>query len=196
VSEERISALVAFARSLGVSDVRVIAVDRIVLDDRFRDLCEEPRCPNFGTSIHCPPHSMTPAQFRHQIKAFARVLAFKFDMPHEAVMGPERREAGLLMHEVTASIEYKAKALGFERACGYSGGGCKVTLCYEHDSCAALEDPGTCRHSDKARPSLSGMGVNWHELSKTLAWLPQNHNALSLDANPDTVMMAGLVFLE
>jgi hypothetical protein len=86
--------------------------------------------------------------------------------------------------------------LGFERTCGYSSGACKKTLCYEQADCAALQEGGQCRHSDKARPSLSGMGVNWYELSKTLGWVMQKTEDEDLNPKAETIMMAGLVFLE
>jgi predicted metal-binding protein len=194
--DARIPELVAFAGSLGISDAKLLGVDRITVEDRFRTQCAEPRCPNYNTSINCPPHSMTPRQFREHIKGFTLLLAFKFDMPMTAVQGTERREASLLLHETTAAIEHKAQSLGFERARGYSSGGCKKTLCYEHPDCAALQDDGGCRHSDKARPSLSGMGVNWYELSKSLGWAMQKNEEGDLNPKSETVMMAGLVFLE
>ncbi len=194
--DKRIQGLLAFARSLGVSDAKLLGVDRIAVEDEFRRQCEEPRCPNYNTSINCPPHSMTPRQFRDHIKGFIHVLAFKFDMPMEAVQSAKLREASLLLHETTATIENEAKSLGFERASGYSSGGCKQTFCYEHADCAALQKGGQCRHSDKARPSLSGMGVNWHKLSKSLGWMMQKNEDGEPNPRAKTVLMAGLVFLE
>jgi predicted metal-binding protein len=194
--DERISELLAFARSLGIGEAQILGVERINVEDRFRSYCAEPQCPNYNTSINCPPHSMTPEQFREYIKGFTLVLAFKFDMPMEAVQGTERREASLLLHETTAAIEHQAQSLGFERARGYSSGACKKTLCHEHSDCAALQEGGRCRHSDKARPSLSGMGVNWHELSRTLGWEMQKTENGDLNPRAETIMMAGLVFLE
>ena len=186
----------SFARSLGTSDAKALCVDRITVEDRFRSLCAEPQCPNYNTSANCPPHSMTPGRFREYIKGFTVVLAFKFDMPGEVVQGPERREASLPLHETTAAIEHQAQLLGFGHACGYPSGACKKTLCNEHAVCAALQEDGQCRHSDKARPSLSGMGVNWHELSKTLGWVMQKTEDEDLTPKAETIMMAGLVFLE
>jgi predicted metal-binding protein len=194
--DTRISELLTYARSLGISDAKVLYSDRITVDDRFRSQCGEPRCPNYDTSLNCPPHSMPPDQFREHLKGFTLVLAFKFDMPGEAVLGTERREASLLLHETTVAIEQQAQALGFTRARGYSSGACKKTLCNEHAGCAALENGGRCRHPDKARPSLSGMGVNWHELSKTLGWVMQKTEDGDLNPRTETIMMAGLVFLE
>lgn len=194
--DERLPELLAFAASLGVGDAKLMAVDRITVEDHFRSQCEEPRCPNYNTSINCPPHSMMPEQFRDHIKGFIHALAFKFDVPNEAVQGPKRREASLLLHETTAAIEHQAKSLGFERARGYSSGGCKRTFCHEHADCAALQEGGQCRHPDEARPSLSGMGVNWHKLSKALGWTMQRNEAGDLSPGGQTVMMAGLVLLE
>jgi predicted metal-binding protein len=198
MSDGRLSELLAFAGSLGIADAKVLGVDRITVEDRFRSYCVEPRCPNYNTSINCPPHSMTPDEFREHIKGFSLVLAFKFDMPMEAVQETELREAALLLHETTAAIEHQAQSLGFELARGYSSGACKKTLCYEHADCAALQEGGRlrCRHSGKARPSLSGMGVNWHELSKTLGWVMHKTEEGDLNSKAETIMMAGLVFLE
>ncbi len=194
--DERMHELLTFARLLGVSDAKLVGIDRITVEDHFRHLCEEPRCPNYNTSINCPPHSMTPGRFRDHLKGFIHVLAFKFDMPMEAVQTPNRREASLLLHETTAAVENQAKSLGFERASGYSSGGCKKTFCFGHSDCAALQEGGQCRHPDKARPSLSGMGVNWHKLSKSLGWMIQKDETGDLNSNADSILMAGLVFLE
>jgi len=194
--DERISELLGFAGSLGMGDAKVLGVDRITVEDRFRRYCAEPRCPDYNTSINCPPHSMTPNQFQEHIKGFTLVLAFKFDILIESVQETGLWEVLLLLHETTAAIEHQAQSLGFERACGYSSGACKRTLCYEHEDCAALQEGGQCRHPDKARPSLSGMGVDWYELSKTLGWVMQKPEDGQLNTEAETIMIAGLVFLE
>ena len=118
--DERISELLTFARSLEIGDAKVLGVDRITVEYRFRSQCAEPPRPNHDTSINCPPHSMTPSQLREHIKGVTHVLAFKFDMPMEAVQGMELRETSLRLHETTAAIEHKAQSLGFEGARGDS----------------------------------------------------------------------------
>jgi predicted metal-binding protein len=194
--DKRISALLDFASSLGVSDAKVMRVDRLRVEDRFRGLCREPRCPMYGTSVNCPPHSPAPAEFREYIREYGAVLAFKFDMPLEGVGETGIREAGLLVHETTAAIEHEAVASGFERARGHSSGGCKETLCREHSHCAVIEEGGPCRHPDIARPSLSGMGVNWLVLSKSLGWEMGRGEDGEPDSRTGAVLMGGLVFLE
>lgn len=194
--DKRISELLDFAMSLGISDAKVFEVGLIPVENRFRTYCAEPLCPNYNTSVNCPPHSMTPDQFREHVKGFSHALAFKFDMPLEAVRETEMREASLLLHETTATLEHHARSIGFERASGYSSGACKRTLCYEHADCAALQEGGECRHPDKARPSLSGAGVNWYELSKALGWEMREDEDGARNTRSETIMMAGLVFLE
>ncbi len=196
MSDERIGELLAFARSLGVADARLVPAGQVKVEDRFRSQCREPRCPNYGMSATCPPHSMTPGQFREHISHFSRVLAVKFDMPLEALQEARRKEAVLLLHETTAAIEHKAVTLGFKLARGYSSGGCKVTLCGDHADCAALQEGGQCRNPNTARPSLSGMGVNWHDLSKSLGWIMRKTEDGALNPAAETIMMAGLIFLE
>jgi hypothetical protein len=40
------------------------------------------------------------------------------------------------------------------------------------------------------------MGVNWHELSNSLGWMMLKNEAGDMNPMAETVMMAGLVFLE
>jgi predicted metal-binding protein len=125
--DERISELLSFAGSLGIGDAKVLGVDRITVEDRFRSLCAEPKCPNYNTSVNCPPHSMTPGRFREYIKGFRVVLAFKFDMPMAAVQ--ERSCGGFALHETTAPSSTRLNR-GFERAALLIE--LQKTLCYEH----------------------------------------------------------------
>ncbi len=188
--------LMNYARSLGVSDVRLLSVDRIPIEDALRLHCESPRCPNYGTSANCPPHGMTPTAFREFLADYSRVLVFKFDFPLTALQDSERWKTVFRLHDGTASIEHEARNLGYARAQGFSSGGCKHTFCREFDGCIVLEKNEPCRFPDKARPSLSGMGVNWHEISRLLGWRMLKDEEGRSDWAADTVMLAGLVFVE
>jgi hypothetical protein len=64
-----------------------------------------------------------------------------------------------------------------------------------HAKCIVLDNNEDCRFPDQARPSLSGLGVNFLELSKTLGW---QFERITKDTNPDDVpmgMMAGMVLI-
>ena len=185
-----------FARSLGVSDVRVFPVGKIKIEDELRRHCEEPRCPNYGSSIHCPPHAMMPSVFRKLLAGYTQVLGFKLDFPVEAIEGDNGVECGRQLHETTAQVERYARSLGFERAKGFSSGGCKNTLCGAFETCAALAADGECRFPEVARTSLSCVGVNFHALSKELGWSMWKDEQGRSDDEAKTVMMVGLVLCE
>jgi predicted metal-binding protein/DNA-directed RNA polymerase subunit RPC12/RpoP len=188
--------LMQYARSLGASEARMFGVERIRIDENFRSLCEKPRCRNFGKTINCPPHSMMPQKFKEYLNSFMYVLAFKFEFPLDMLVGAERLIKLRLLHDTAVNIENHAKSIGFERARGFSGGSCFRTYCSEFDDCAALEKNGECRFPDKARPSLSGFGVNWHELSKTLGWQMLKDQDGNPNPKSETVMISGLVLVE
>lgn len=182
------SAVIQFAKSLGVSDVRLMAAEEIVTEDHFRTFCEKPECRNFNKTIHCPPHSLLPAQFRSLVGEYVYALVFKFDLP-QVINNEERQETGFLLHDTTVSIEEYAIAQGFKRARGNSAGSCLRTYCREYETCVALEDESACRFPDKARSSLSGLGVNFNELTKHLGW------RMSKDLN-GPIMLTGIVLLD
>jgi predicted metal-binding protein len=58
-----------------------------------------------------------------------------------------------------------------------------------------LSGNGDCRHPEAARPSISGLGVNFFELSRTVDW---PIHKITSESNPDEVpmgLMAGIVLL-
>jgi predicted metal-binding protein len=61
--------------------------------------------------------------------------------------------------------------------------------------CRVLSEDGNCRHPEAARPSISGLGVNFFELSRTVDWPIHKITSAS---NPEEVpmgLMAGIVLL-
>ncbi len=196
LNDEKYRDLIEFAKALEVSEVKVVGAERIRIDEKFRSLCEKPRCRNYAKSANCPPHSMMPHDFKVYLSTFAHVLAFKFDLDISAVSGEERYDKLFMLHDATVKIEQHAKTLGFARARGFSGGSCFRSYCREFDECEALKEGGQCRFPDKARPSLSGFGVNWHELSKILGWEMFKDADGNTNPQSTSVMIAGLVLIE
>ncbi len=180
----------------GVSDALVIATEEIPVEEHFRALCEDPRCPNYGSSVHCPPHARSPTVFRELLRSYRYGFVFRFDIPAEALGRDARREIGRLLHDTTAEVERQAIALGFVRAAGFSSGGCKRTYCNDHSDCAARYDESGCRFPDWARTSLSGMGVNTQRLLQAAGWLKRSSYASAASETQHGAMLVGLVLLE
>lgn len=190
-----LDSIVSRAQRQGVSDVRIVSPDMIPVDSRFVAYCREPRCPGFGMSMSCPPNVEGPDWFREFKSGFDAVLVFKFDVPSRVLLSEERHGITRLIHETAAGIEIAARQARLSRSRGFAGGSCKALFCSDYSACNVLSGQGECRHPDQARQSMSGMGVDFLELSRRLDWKPSK---ITKDTDPDqepTGSMAGMVFL-
>ncbi|MBN2467533.1 MAG: DUF2284 domain-containing protein [Deltaproteobacteria bacterium] len=187
--------LIQKAFELGVSDARIIPAQSIVVEDRFAEMCSSPRCPGYGLAPSCPPYAMKPGEFRDLLTQYEHVLVFKIDAPIETLLSDSRFAVAKLIHEISSSIERSAKEQGYTKAKGLAAGSCKMIFCSEYVKCIVLDKNEDCRFSDQARPSLSGYGVNFLELGKTLGWQLEK---ISKNTRPDDVpmgMMVGMVLI-
>lgn len=191
----KMDTLIEFVRNLGVSEIKVISPEQIPVDDRFPGFCREPGCPGFNRSMSCPPHVKGPEWFRAKIKTYTDVLVFKYDVPSPSLLGDERMDLMALIHETAAAIETFARANGYQRARGFAGGSCKEVFCRDHLECRVLGENKPCRNPERARPSMSGMGVNFLELTRAVGWKME---VITRDTDPKAVpmgMVAGMVLV-
>lgn len=187
--------LIRKAFELGVSDAGIIPARSIVVENRFAEMCATPQCPGYDQSPNCPPNAMKPAEFRNLLTQYEHVLAFKIDTPTEVLLDDRRFDVAKHVHEIAADIERLARQKGFVHSRGFAAGSCKMIFCKEQAKCIVLERNKNCRYPDKARPSLSGLGVNFLELSRTIGW---QFNKITKDTKPDEVsmgMMSGMVLI-
>jgi predicted metal-binding protein len=161
--------LISIAVQLGAAGAAVIAVDRIVIEDRLASLCREPQCENFGLSASCPPHVPGPARFRQWMKASKGAVFFKIEVPSDSLFSDDRREIMGLLHDIAAQIEQHAIEQGHVNSKAFAGGSCKMIFCREQPNCAVLAN-GKCRNPAIARPSMSGFGVNVRKLIEACGW--------------------------
>ncbi|MFH2013122.1 MAG: DUF2284 domain-containing protein [Pseudomonadota bacterium] len=187
--------LIQHAINLGVSDAKIVSVEDISIEDHFAKMCEEPQCNGYGQAINCPPYIMKPYEFREYISQYKLALVFKLDAPTHILITDDRLDVARIIHETAANLEQFAVGEGYKNSKGFAGGSCKLIFCSEYDECCALNEGVECKFPDLARPSLSGLGVNFLKLSKVLGW---QTNKITKDSNPDEVpmgMMAGIVFI-
>ncbi len=188
-------ALVQHARGLGVGDARLIASARIQVDEALAAICRDPGCPGYGQGANCPPHVMPPAAFRELLRAFPQALVFKFDVPTKVLLGDERFNVAGLVHETAAALERQALVCGYADARGFAASSCRRIFCTSENDCRVLAEKGPCRHPDAARPSISGLGVNFFELARAVGW---PINKITSDSDPGEIPMglvAGIVLL-
>jgi len=182
------------ALDLGANDAKIISTDMISIQDEIIELCREPLCEGFGTSINCPPHAMIPAEFRKEIKGFHNALLFKTDVAPEILLSEKRHEAFRKIYEIVIQLETLAMQGGYSQSRGLAAGSCKPVFCTDYD-CQALIDGASCRYDDQARPSMEALGINVFKLIEDVGW--EIHH-LTCESDPASVpggVLAGLVLV-
>jgi predicted metal-binding protein len=185
--------LTDLARYLGASDTAVIDPAEIVIEERFARMCVEPRCRGYGQSLSCPPHVDGPQALRRRLPDFHAALVFKVDVPRDAAFSSERNEVLALIHEIAAGVEIAARNQEFGKARGFAGGSCKELFCADYPACRVLDEGKACRNPQRARPSMSGYGIDVARLLATAGWPPaarQEKDAAGL------ITFTGLVLLD
>jgi predicted metal-binding protein len=135
-------------------------------------------------------------EFRDLLSTYRRVLVFRIDAPTRMLMSDERMEVAGVVHEMAARIETLAADAGFTRARAFAAGACKVIFCSDVARCVVLSEGAECPHADRVRPSMSGVGVDFKELSRAMGW--QGQAIIGRDRVEDVEMsfMAGIVLVD
>ncbi|NQT71523.1 MAG: DUF2284 domain-containing protein [Chloroflexi bacterium] len=195
MAEDSLNDLTQRLIELGASDARFIAAHSIVVEDRFAEMCASPQCPSYGLAPGCPPHVMKPGEFRALLSQYKHAIAFKIDVPTAVLMSDGRRDVAKLIHEMSSTVARLAKENGFPKSDGFAAGSCKMIFCHDQARCAVLDGDGECLFPDIARPSISGLGVNFLELCKVVGW---KADIITSETDPEDVpmgMLAGLVLI-
>jgi predicted metal-binding protein len=192
-----LESLLACAVELGASDARVISPEILRIEDHFPELCKPPQCDGYDQSANCPPHIMSPAQFRELVSGYRRAIVFKVDCPMEILLDEdERDDVNRLVQDIASSVEIAAVAGGFQRARGLAFGSCKRIFCSDFEKCNVIGEGGACRNPDRARPSMSGLGINFNRLNASLGWDPEATAAESGLEDVTMTMVTGMVLVD
>ena len=153
----------------GASGAKAVPAAGIRTEQRLADMCLEPRCENYGLSASCPPRVKGPGAFGELLTHCSHGLVVKLEVPSEILLSAQRREVFQVLHELVAHLESEAMAVGFDHAHAFAGGSCKNLFCDDLPDCQVLGGQ-TCRHPDRARPSMSGYGVDVTALAAAAGW--------------------------
>jgi len=170
ITEAALTELINRVRRSGAADAAVISAADIPVEDDLARLCREPQCENYGRSPGCPPHVSGPEAFRERLKHYRLALVVKIDVPTHVLRSTERRDIMELLHDIVADVEQAAVDMGFLNAKAFAGGSCKMIFCREHAECRVLSERGKCRNPRRARPSMSGYGINVSRLMQAAGW--------------------------
>lgn len=189
-----LTALIARVRRWGAADAAVVPAAVVVVDDDLARCCWAPRCENYGRSAGCPPHVSGPSGFRRLLKDYRLALAVRIDVPASALLSSERDAVMAMLHDIVADVERTAVEIRFPGARAFAGGACKRIFCGAHTECRVLSGKGTCRNPDRARPSMSGFGIDVSRLMQAAGW-PGDYLGSPKATEDGMSWIAGLVLI-
>lgn len=187
--------LIDLARQMGASEAVALPADVISAEEELARLCREPRCSNYGLSLSCPPHVGGPKEFCRYLEGIKHAVFVKIDLPDQTLHTDEQRELGQLLHEMVAALEKRAKERGFGRSRAFAGGSCKNIFCDQYADCRVLAENGPCRNPDRARPSMSGFGINVLKLMQAAGWARTDQARASDPQRTSRITFCGLVLV-
>ena len=139
-----------------------------------------------------PPHVAGPSGFRDMLDTYNHAVVFKIDVPTETLLSDDRLEVFQQLHEIAAKLEMAATEMGCPSARAFAGGSCKQIFCHDHAECRVLKDGSDCRFPRRARPSMSGFGINVTKLMRMAGWTLQQ---ITAETDPDAVPVGSVTGL-
>lgn len=194
MDEERKRQLLAWVNASGAAHAAWIRSCDLVIEQRFASMCSLPGCPSYGLSPSCPPHGMTPETFRSLAQMHAWVLVFAIKAEEEVLLGKGRLAIARAVHETAAALEREALAQGCSSAVGLAAGSCKELFCAEAPFCRVVEKGASCLFPEKARSSVSGVGLHVRSLCDCLGWKLQ-WSEKQQGREVTTLLMLGMVLV-
>ncbi|MBE0598097.1 MAG: DUF2284 domain-containing protein [Desulfuromonadales bacterium] len=202
----------ASALEMGASGAAVLTGEQVHVDERVRIKCCLPKCPEYGSSAHCPPHTLEPAKVKELVGSFRHALLVKMDVPAEIIAGegdvkidaegriiPNQTLSTLLksyrkVNELVTLIESQAFYDGHYLATAFAAGSCHAALC-NFMECQVLKGQ-SCRFPLKARSSMEGSSMDVFRMAAEAGW---DIYPIGMDCKPADVphgTLVGLVLVE
>jgi predicted metal-binding protein len=160
------------ALDLGSADAKIITSGQVIIDERVRAKCMNPKCEYYGSNGNCPPHTPDLDLVRKIVHKFHYGIFIITKYPQEILTGKKDRSLStkdrLLNHKIVAKIESQAFHSGYYLALGFGDGPCKSRYCPDKE-CSVLTGKG-CRTSLRARSSMESWGMDVYLMATRAGW--------------------------
>lgn len=195
LTKQQLSRLLDVAKKEGATDAAIIESQDLEVKDQLAALCDgEYRCPNYGLSAGCPPHVEGPEVFRDWQTKSQYSIVVKVELPTFVLFSDGRNTIMQQLHFIVASVEQTAIEMGCSNSRGFAGGSCKELFCSDQQTCVVLEKE-PCLYGDRARPSISGFGIDAIQMMKSAGWTAKMAEKTNMANKESTSWIAGLILL-
>lgn len=195
LTKQQLSRLLDVAKKEGATDATIIESKALKVENRLAALCDgDYRCPNYGLSAGCSPHVQGPEVFRDWQAKSQYSIVVKIELPTSALFSDDRNTVMQQLHFIVASVEQTAIEMGWSNSKGFAGGSCKELFCSDQPTCVVL-DKEPCLYGDRARPSISGFGIDAIQMMKSAGWTVEMAEKTNMVNKESTSWIAGLILL-
>ncbi len=164
------------ALELGATDAKIIDKDDVIIDERIIARCSSPRCPDFGTNLHCPPHGWSIEETRKIVDKHKKGIFIMMKVPFEEMASADydkpakhKVPSALKMYKIVSKIQSAAFYDGYPFALGFGGGpSCKRVFCPTVE-CSGLAGKG-CRMGLKATHTMHSIGMDPITMASKIGW--------------------------
>lgn len=160
------------ALGLGAADAVILKTDQVIVDERVRAKCLNPKCSSYGTNANCPPNAPDLETVRKIVSKYSYGVFIYNRFPAETFTSEFRTktytQARLKNHNIVGAIEIAAFNDGYYLVTGLADGPCKPLYCPENE-CRVLEGKG-CRAAFKARYAMESWGLDAYRMAIRAGW--------------------------
>jgi predicted metal-binding protein len=163
------------ALDMGATEAAIIPADCVLIDERVRAKCINPKCDFYGKSGSCPPNAPELDFIRKTIGKFHYAIFHRITSPTSVMQWTtdEDRKAFAELtarnYRIVSTIESEAFHDGYYLALGFANGSCKSIFC-PNESCSLISGGQGCRHPLKARSSMEGWGMDVFKMATRVGW--------------------------
>lgn len=160
------------ALDLGATDAKIITTDKVIIDERVRAKCMNPKCPLYGTNGNCPPHTPDIDMVRRIVQNYRYGIFVITKYPgnlfpnnfNDSPVGKDKFGS----HKLITRLETEAFRAGYHLATGLADGPCKTRYCPDQE-CSVLTGQG-CRMGLRARYSMESWGMDAYLMAARAEW--------------------------
>jgi len=160
------------AIELGATDAKIITSDMILIDERVRVKCIQPKCEFYGTNANCPPHAIDLDLLRKVVNNFRYAIFIFQKVPSEEMCGTDWQKSAVRsavkLFKLVSKIESEAFYDGYHLATGFGSGPCILYFC-QNQECLVLSGQA-CRHPSRARSAMEGVGIDVFTMAAKVGW--------------------------
>ncbi len=160
------------ALDLGAADAVILKTDQLIIDERVRAKCLNPKCSCYGTNANCPPHSPDLETVRNIVSKYTYAVfiynRFHADTFTTGIRTKTAIDSRLKNHGIVGEIENAAFNDGYYLATGLADGPCKLLYCPDQE-CQVLAGK-RCRFAFKARYAMESWGLDAYRMAARAGW--------------------------